>query len=266
VLAHRRTTLLATLATVAFTALLALVVPKGFFPVEDTGMMVGISEAAPDISFARMLERQEALASVLIADPDVATVASFIGADGTNITTNSGRFSIALKPRDQRHDDATTIIRRLMHKAADVHGITLYLQPVQDLTVENRLSRTQYQYTLEDADPVELAAFAPKLVTELRKEGKLRDVASDQENAGLQVALAIDRDTASRLGVSPQAIDEVLYDAFGQRQVSIIFTQLNLYRVILELKPEIADSPAALDKLFVRSVSGVYDTGFDIFR
>src|SRR5262249_18561312 len=151
---------------------------------------------------------------------------------------------------------ADEIIARLKPKLAEVSGIEVYLQAVQDLTIDSRLSRTQFQYTLEDADPAELAAFAPKLVSELRKEPVLRDVASDQENAGLQLALTIDRDTASRLGVTPQAIDEVLYDAFGQRQVSIIFTQLNLYRVILELRPEIADSPIALDKLYVRAVTG----------
>jgi multidrug efflux pump len=256
VLAHRRTTLLATLATVAFTGLLAMVVPKGFFPVEDTGMVVGISEAAPDISFSRMMERQEALASVIAADPDVATVASFIGADGTNVTTNSGRFSIALKPRAQRHDDLTTILRRLMHKAADVHGITLYLQPVQDLTVENRLSRTQYQYTVEDADPVELAEWAPKVLAKLRTLPQLTDVASDQQDGGLSLALTIDRDTAARLGVTPAAIDDTLYDAFGQRIVSTIFTQLNLYRVILEVKPSERESPDALQRLFVRSAAG----------
>ncbi len=256
VLAHRRTTLLATLATVAFTGLLALVVPKGFFPVEDTGMVVGVSEAAPDISFTRMMERQEALASVIAADPDVATVASFIGADGTNVTTNSGRFSIALKPRAQRHDDLSAIIRRLMHKADDVHGITLYLQPVQDLTVENRLSRTQYQYTLEDADPVELAEWAPKVLAKLRTLPQLTDVASDQQDGGLSLALTIDRDTAARLGVTPAAIDDTLYDAFGQRIVSTIFTQLNLYRVILEVKPSERESPDALERLFVRSAAG----------
>ncbi len=256
VLEHQRTTLFVTLATVACTVALAVFVPKGFFPQQDTGMILGVSQAAPDVSFTRMMELQRSLAQVVLSDPAVESVASFIGSDGTNPTPNSGRLSITLKELAERDASAGDIIARLRPKLARVSGIELYLQPVQDLTLDSRQSRTQFQYTLEDADPVELAAFAPKLVTELRKEGKLRDVASDQENAGLQVALAIDRDTASRLGVSPQAIDEVLYDAFGQRQVSIIFTQLNLYRVILELKPEIADSPAALDKLFVRSVAG----------
>jgi multidrug efflux pump len=256
VLRHQRTTLFVTLATLGVTIALAFSVPKGFFPQQDTGMLLGVSQAAPDVSFTRMMELQQSLADVVLKDPAVASVASFIGSDGTNPTTNSGRLSITLKDLAKRDARADEIIARLKPKLAEVSGIELYLQSVQDLTIDSRLSRTQFQYTLEDADPAELAAFAPKLVTELRKEPVLRDVASDQENAGLQLSLTIDRDTASRLGVSPQAIDDVLYDAFGQRQVSIIFTQLNLYRVILELKPEIADSPIALDKLYVRSVAG----------
>jgi len=256
VLKHRFTTLLVTLATLGVTIALAFAVPKGFFPQQDTGMLLGVSQAAPDVSFTRMLELQTQLSDVVRSDPAVASVASFIGSDGTNPTPNSGRLSITLKDLGERDARAEEIIARLKPKLAAVSGIEMYLQSVQDLTIDSRLSRTQFQYTLEDADPTELAAFAPKLVGELRKEPVLRDVASDQENAGLQLALTIDRDTASRLGVTPQAIDEVLYDAFGQRQVSIIFTQLNLYRVILELRPEIAQSPVALDKLYVRAVSG----------
>ncbi len=256
VLAHRLTTLLVTLATLGVTIALAFAVPKGFFPQQDTGMLLGVSQAAPDVSFTRMLALQTQLADVVRKDPAVASVASFIGSDGTNPTPNSGRLSITLKDLAERDARADEIIARLKPKLAGVSGIEVYLQAVQDLTIDSRLSRTQFQYTLEDADPTELAAFAPKLVGELRKESVLRDVASDQENAGLELALTIDRDTASRLGVTPQAIDEVLYDAFGQRQVSIIFTQLNLYRVILELRPEIARSPVALDKLYVRAVSG----------
>jgi multidrug efflux pump len=247
VLRHRLTTLIVTLATLGVTIALAFAVPKGFFPQQDTGMLLGVSQAAPDVSFARMLELQTELADVVRADPAVESVASFIGSDGTNPTPNSGRLSITLKDLADRDARADEIIARLRPKLAQVSGIEVYLQAVQDLTIDSRLSRTQFQYTLEDADPAELAAFAPKLVSELRKQPVLRDVASDQENAGLELALTIDRDTASRLGVTPQAIDEVLYDAFGQRQVSIIFTQLNLYRVILELRPEIAQSPVALD-------------------
>ncbi|HTQ07398.1 MAG TPA: multidrug efflux RND transporter permease subunit [Polyangiaceae bacterium] len=256
VLKHRLTTLFVTIATLGVTVALAFGVPKGFFPQQDTGMLLGVSEAAPDVSFSRMMELQTQLADIVLKDPAVASVASFIGSDGTNPTPNSGRLSITLKELKDRDARADEIIARLRPKLAQVSGIEVYLQSVQDLTIDSRLSRTQFQYTLEDADPAELAAFAPKLVSELRKEPMLRDVASDQENAGLQLALTIDRDTASRLGVSPQAIDEVLYDAFGQRQVSIIFTQLNLYRVILELRPEIAQSPIALDKLYVRAVTG----------
>jgi multidrug efflux pump len=256
VLKHRLTTLVVTLATLGVTIALAFAVPKGFFPQQDTGMLLGVSQAAPDVSFTRMLELQTRLADVVRNDPAVASVASFIGSDGTNPTPNSGRLSITLKDLGERDARADEIIARLKPKLAQVSGIELYLQAVQDLTIDSRLSRTQFQYTLEDADPAELATFAPKLVGELRREPVLRDVASDQENAGLELALTIDRDTASRLGVTPQAIDEVLYDAFGQRQVSIIFTQLNLYRVILELRPEIAKSPVALDKLYVRAVSG----------
>ena len=256
VLAHQALTLFATIATVAFTGLLAIVVPKGFFPIEDTGLVIGVSEAGADISFPRMMERQQALAEVLLADPDVATVASFIGADGTNATANSGRFSISLVPRDQRSADATEIIRRLGPRLAAVQGITLYLQPVQDLQIDNRLSRTQYQYTLEDADPDELTNWAPRVLEKLRTVPELVDVASEQQAAGLELHLTIDRDTAGRLGITPQMIDDTLYDAFGQRQVSTIFTQLNLYRVILEVRPEDAKNPDALSRIYVRSQSG----------
>jgi multidrug efflux pump len=183
-------------------------------------------------------------------------VASFIGSDGTNPTTNSGRLSITLKPRDERSTTAEGIIARLQPKLATVDGASVFLQSVQDLQIDSRISRTQYQYTLEDADPSELQTWAPKLLAELRKEHVLKDVASDQETAGLQVSLTIDRDTASRLGISPQAVDDTLYDAFGQRQVSIIFTQLNLYRVILEVKPDMARTAEALQNLYVRAASG----------
>jgi len=256
VLRHKLATLLVTIGTLGLTVFLAVVVPKGFFPQQDTGVLLGISEAAPDVSFPRMMELQREVADVVLHDPDVQGVSSFIGSDGTNPTTNSGRLSIVLKPRDQRSSSADEIIARLKPKLAAVDGIQLYLQSVQDLTIDSRVSRTQYQYTLEDADPAELGAWAPKLVTELRKEHVLTDVASDQETAGLQVSLTIDRDTASRLGISPQVIDDTLYDAFGQRQVSIIFTQLNLYRVILEVKPELARTAEALKTLFVRTPSG----------
>jgi len=256
VLRHKFTTLIVTIGTLGATVAMALAVPKGFFPEQDTGMILGVSEAAPDVSFPRMMELQRALADVILADPDVQTVASYIGSDGTNATTNSGRMSITLKPIEQRKASAAGIIARLKPKVAAVDGIQLFMQSVQDLQIDSRVSRTQYQYTLQDADPSELATWAPRLVTELKKERTLREVASDEESAGLQVSLTIDRDTASRLGISPQAVDSTLYDAFGQRQVSIIFTQLNLYRVILEVKPEMARTAAALDNIFVRSPSG----------
>jgi multidrug efflux pump len=256
VLRHRLVTLIVTIATLGVTVILAYAVPKGFFPEQDTGMILGVSQAGPDVSFPKMMELQRSLADVILADPDVQNVASYIGSDGTNATTNSGRLSITLKPIAQRKANADEIIARLTPKVAAVDGVELYMQPVQDLQIDSRVSRTQYQYTLEDADPAELASWAPKLVAELKKEHTLHDVASDEETAGLQVSLTIDRDTASRLGISPQVIDNTLYDAFGQRQVSIIFTQLNLYRVILEVKPELAQTATALDQIFVRTVNG----------
>ena len=256
VLAHQPLTLTVTIGTLALTLLLAVVIPKGFFPVQDTGLVLGISEAAPDISFSAMMARQEALAEAVMGDPDVASVASFIGADGTNSTTNSGRLSIALRPRADRNASASEIIDRLRARVAKVEGIRLYLQPVQDLEVESRISRTQYQYTLEDPDPDELSAWAPRVLASLESLPELREVASDQESAGLSLKLTIDRDTAARMGIQPQAIDDVLYDAFGQRQVSTIFTQLNQYRVILEVKPEFQMSPEALAQLYVTSQTG----------
>jgi multidrug efflux pump len=256
VLKHRFTTLVVTIATLAVTIGMAVYVPKGFFPQQDTGALLGVTEASPDVSFPKMMELQRAAADVVLKDPDVQSVASFIGSDGTNPTTNSGRLSITLKPREERASSADAIVARLTPQLAAIDGLEVFLQSVQDLQIDSRIARTQYQYTLEDADPGELATWAPELVTELRKEHVLKDVASDQEVAGLQVSLTIDRDTASRLGISPQAIDDTLYDAFGQRQVSIIFTQLNLYRVILEVDPDQARSAGALDRIFVRPASG----------
>ncbi len=256
VLRHRLATLIITVATVAATVALAVVAPKGFFPLEDTGLVVGVSEAAPDVSFARMMDRQQALADVLLTDPDVASVASSIGSDGTNPTLSSGRFSITLAPRGRRSAEAGEIIRRLQPKLAAVHGITLYLQAVQDLQLDNRIARTQYQYTLEDADPAELGEWAPRVLEKLRSLPELSDAASDRVTGGLQLALTIDRDSAGRLGIMPQAIDDTLYDAFGQRIISTIFTQLNLYRVILEVRPEDQQDPAALSRIYVRSQSG----------
>ena len=256
VLRHQPGTLIVTIATLVLTILLYVVVPKGFFPVQDTGVILGVSEGPETISFAAMSERQQALVRVILKDPDVASLSSFIGIDGVNMTPNSGRIQINLKPRDERHANATEIIRRLQPALQSVEGITLYMQPVQDLTVENRVSRTQYQYTLEDADSRELAEWTPRLIARLKELSELRDVASDQQNGGLQAMLDIDRDTASRLGIVPQLIDDTLYDAFGQRQVSTIYTQLNQYHVVLEVLPAFQENPDALKSIYVKSASG----------
>ena len=256
VLRHQPATLVVTVATLALTLVLYVVVPKGFFPVQDTGVILGVSEAPETASFIAMSERQQALARVILKDPDVAGLSSFIGVDGINTTPNSGRIQITLKSRDQRATTASDIIRRLQPALEQVDGITLYMQPVQDLTVENRVSRTQFQYTLEDASASELTAFVPRLVDKLKTLPELRDVASDQQSRGLEATVVIDRDTASRLGIQPQAVDDTLYDAFGQRQVSTMFTQLNQYHVVLEVDPHFQQSPEALKDIYVRSADG----------
>ncbi|HET7343703.1 MAG TPA: multidrug efflux RND transporter permease subunit [Methylomirabilota bacterium] len=256
VLRHQPGTLIVTVATLAATLVLYVVVPKGFFPIQDTGVILGISEAPATVSFDAMAARQQALARTILADPDVVSLSSFIGVDGVNMTPNSGRIQINLKPRDDRTADASAIIRRLQPQLEAVEGITLYMQPVQDLTVEDRVSRTQYQYSVEDADARELAEWAPRILDRLRALPELRDVASDQQSGGLQAALTIDRDAASRLGIAPQAIDDTLYDAFGQRQVSTIFTQLNQYHVILEVAPRFRENPDALKTIYVKSATG----------
>ena len=256
VLDHQGATLLVAVGTLIATVLLYVVVPKGFFPVQDTGVILGISEAPQSISFAAMAERQQALARVILRDPAVASLSSFIGVDGTNTTLNSGRIQINLKPLGERRTSASDVIRRLQPALGAVDGITLYMQPVQDLTVDARVSRTQYQYTLDDPDRDELARLAPRFVDALRARPELSDVGSDQQDRGLQTSLAIDRSTASRLGITPQAIDDTLYDAFGQRQVSTIFTQLNQYRVVLEVEPAFQRNPGGLQSLYLRSSNG----------
>jgi multidrug efflux pump len=256
VLQHQTTTLLVTAATLVLTLFLYVVVPKGFFPVQDTGAILGISEAPQSVSFAAMAQRQHALADVILKDPEVDSLSSFIGIDGINTTPNSGRIQINLKSRDERSSTASEIIRRLQPEVAKVEGITLYMQPIQDLTVESRVSRTQYQYSMEDADAQELGTIAPQLLEKLRALPQMRDVASDQQSNGLQADLVIDRDTASRLGILTQAIDDTLYDAFGQRQVSTIFTQLNQYHVVLEVGPQFQLSPDALNNIYVKSGTG----------
>ena len=256
VLQHQPATLVVTLGTLALTIFLFLIIPKGFFPVQDTGVILGVSEAPATLSFPALAERQQALAKAILKDPDVVSLSSFIGIDGANMLPNSGRIQINLKPREERTDDAPTIIRRLQTRLGDIKGITLYMQPVQDLTVEDRISRTQYQYTMEDSDGNELSAWAPKLVDKLTALPQLHDVASDQQDRGLQETITIDRDTASRLGILPQVIDDTLYDAFGQRQVSTIFTQLNQYHVVLEVDPTFQQNPDALKQIFVHSSNG----------
>jgi len=256
VLRYQKTTLLVAALTLAATIFLYVVAPKGFFPVQDTGLILGISEAAQTVSFKGMTDRQQALVDVILKDPAVESLSSFIGADGTNMTANSGRIQINLKPLEARDLSATDVIRRLQPQLAGVEGITLYMQPVQDLTIEDRVSRTQYQYSLEDANADELQTWTTRLVQKLQTLPQLRDVASDQQNNGLQVSLSIDRDTASRLGITPQMIDDTLYDAFGQRQISTIFTQLNQYHVVLEAKPEFQQNPDTLKNIYVKSPTG----------
>jgi multidrug efflux pump len=256
VLKHQTTTLLVTVGTLVLTLLLYVIVPKGFFPVQDTGVILGISEGPQSVSFSALGQSQQALAAAILKDPDVASLSSFIGIDGTNATPNSGRIQINLKPRNQRKTTASEIIRRLQPELAKVSGITLYMQPVQDLTVEDRVSRTQYQYSMEDADAQELSVWASQLVDALRKLPAMRDVATDQQNGGLKADLVIDRDTASRLGILPQAIDDALYDAFGQRQVSTIFTQLNQYHVVLEVESQFSQNPDALRNIYVHASGG----------
>jgi multidrug efflux pump len=256
VLGHQTATLVVAVVTLVGTLALYVVVPKGFFPVQDTGVILGVSEAPQSVSFAAMAERQQALAAVILHDPAVQSLSSFIGVDGVNTTANSGRIQINLKPLDARGVGASDVIRRLQPRLAAVQGITLFMQPVQDLTVEDRVSRTQYQFTLEAADAGELHAWAPRLVERLQALPELRDVASDQQNGGLQASLVIDRDTASRLGITPQMIDDTLYDAFGQRQVSTIFTQLNQYHVVLEVQPSFRQNPETLKDIYVRSATG----------
>jgi multidrug efflux pump len=255
VLEHQPLTLAVAVATLLVTILLYVVIPKGFFPVQDTGVILGISEAPQSVSFSAMAERQQALGRAILKDPAVASLSSFIGVDGTNATLNSGRIQINLKPLDERKTRAGDIIRRLQPAIAQVSGITLYMQPVQELTVEDRVSRTQFQYSLEDPDSVELAEWSPKLVAALQKRPELADVATDQQNRGLRTTLVFDRSTMSRLGITPQAVDDALYDAFGQRQVSTMFTQLNQYRVVLEVDPGFSDHPEDLRNIYVHGMT-----------
>jgi multidrug efflux pump len=261
VLRFRTVTLLVTAGTLVATIFLYIYVPKGFFPVQDTGVILGVSEGPQDVSFAAMAKRQRALADVILGDAAVESLSSFIGIDGTNTTLNAGRIQINLKPLAQRKISASDVIRRLQPELANVDGISLFLQPVQDLTVEDRVSRTQFQYSLEDVDAKELAAWVPRFIDKLKGLPQLRDVASDQLNNGLLATLTIDRDTASRLGVQPADIDNTLYDAFGQRLVSTIFTQLNQYHVVLEVDPQFQQNPDSLKNIYVHSAANQVTQG-----
>ena len=256
VLLRQQATLLVAVGTLVLTVVLFLIVPKGFFPVQDTGVILGISEAPQSVSFPAMSRRQQALTQVILRDPAVMSLSSFIGIDGTNATLNSGRILINLKPLEERKISASEVIHRLQGEVDKVEGAKLFMQPVQDLTVDARVSRTQFQYTMEDPDANELYTWAPKLVEALSKRPELKEVSSDQQDKGLRLAIDIDRSTASRFGIMPQLIDDTLYNAYGQRIVSTIFTQLNQYRVILGVKPEFQKNPDKLGDIYLRGSSG----------
>jgi len=257
VLDRQPMTLLVAIATLILTILLYVFIPKGFFPVQDTGVIQAITEAPQSVSFAEMSRRQAAMAAAILKDPDVVSLSSFIGVDGSNITLNSGRMLINLKPVSNRKENASAVIRRLQRQAREVTGISLYMQPVQDLSIDTTVSRTQYQFVLEDANPAEFNTWVPKLVTELQKLPQLEDVASDQENEGLAAYLTIDRDTAARFGITPATVDNALYDAFGQRIVSTIFTQSNQYRVILQADKALMNSLEALGTIYLPSATAI---------
>jgi len=253
VLGYQTITLLVAVATLILTIFLYIVIPKGFFPTQDTGVIQGISQAPATISFAAMKEKQQQLAHIVLQDPAVESLSSFIGADGTNTTLNSGRLSINLKPVEERKLSASDVIRRLQGNLKQVDGIELFMDPVQNITVDDRVSRTQYQYTLEDPDPNELNHWTNRLVAKMKQLPQLADVATDQQTGGLAVSLVIDRVTASRLGVAPSTVDSTLYDAFGQRQINTMYTQLNQYHVVLESAPNFQQSPSRLQDLYIQS-------------
>ena len=252
VLGHQRLTLLVFVCTVALTVILYIVIPKGFFPQQDTGIIVGLSDAPQDISFSEMVRRQHLLTDIIARDPDVASYGAFIGG---NRPVNTGFLILGLKPRDQRTASADQIISRLRRNIAQVPGATAFLQAAQDLNVGGRTTRTQYQYTLQDADITELNNWAPKLLAQLAKLPQLRDTASDQQTFGTMLSLAIDRDQAARFGIQPSLIDQTLDDAFGQRQVTQYFTQLNSYHVILEVSPALQSDPLTLSKIYIKSLT-----------
>ncbi len=261
VLRYQTITLLVALGTLVLTVVLYIIIPKGFFPVQDTGVIQGISQASQSISFSAMAQKQQELNKIILQDPAVESLSSFIGADGTNTTLNSGRVSINLKPLSQRSLSAAGVVRRLRSSLAKVQGITLYMQPVQNITVDDRVSRTQYQYTLEDPNVDELNQWTDSFVAKLKQLSQLEDVATDQQTGGRAVTLAIDRVTASRLGISPATVDNTLYDNFGQRQINTMYTQLNQYHVILESQPQFASDPEKLHKMYIQSGASSGATG-----
>jgi len=261
VLRYRTLTLLVALGTLVLTVVLYIMIPKGFFPVQDTGVIQGISQASQSISYTDMAIKQQELARVILQDPAVESISSFIGADGINTTLNSGRININLIPIEKRGISAADVIRRLQTKLADVSGIHLYMQPVQDITVDDRVTRTQYQYTLEDPDFNELNDWSNRFVAELKKLPELEDVATDQQTGGRALHLTIDRVTASRLGIAPTTIDNTLYDAYGQRQISTLYTQLNQYHVVLETAPEWQQHPENLTSLYIQANGSAGATG-----
>jgi multidrug efflux pump len=253
VLRFQTLTLFVALGTLALTVFLYIIIPKGFFPVQDTGVIQGISQAPPTIGSKSMAQKQQELATVILQDPAVESLSSFVGADGVNTTNNSGRMSINLKPLEQRDLNASDVIRRLAPKLAQVEGIQLFMQPVQNITVDDRVSRTQYQYTLEDPDQNELSDWSNRFVARLKQLPELEDVATDQQPGGLAVSLVIDRATASRLGIAPTTVDQTLYDAFGQRQINTMYTQLNQYHVILEAQPQFQLDPNKLAHIYIQA-------------
>jgi multidrug efflux pump len=257
VLERQTFTLIVAVATLVVTILLYVFIPKGFFPVQDTGLIQAITEAPQSVSFGDMALRQERIAAAILKDKDVVSLSSFIGVDGSNITLNSGRMLINLKPVDDRSANASQVIRRLQRETQDVTGISLYMQPVQDLSIDDTVSRTQYQFALEDANPDEFNIWVPKLVDRLQQLPQIEDVASDQENQGLAAYLTIDRDTAGRFGITPATVDNALYDSFGQRIVSTIFTQSNQYRVILQADSSLMASLDSLGSIYLPSSTAV---------
>jgi multidrug efflux pump len=261
VLQFQTITLLVALATLMLTIFLYIIIPKGFFPVQDTGVIQGISQAPPTIAYKAMAAKQQEMAKVILADPAVESLSSFIGADGTNTTTNSGRMSINLKPLDQRKMNASDVIRRLSSKLDQVQGIQLFMQPVQNISVDDRVSRTQYQYTLEDPNADELTDWTNRFVNRLKQLPELEDVATDQQPGGLAVSLVIDRVTASRFGIAPTTVDNTLYDAFGQRQINTMYTQVNQYHVVLESQPQFQLDPNKLNHLYIQSNASAGATG-----